>query len=106
MSEEQEPFVHRDGSTSPPRASKADRGPVMNAVTAPGRVPCPVPTCTNDAPSGYVMCLGCWALLPRHERIAVDATFNACRRQNTKANQNRHRIARTNAVRTATELRS
>lgn len=82
----------------------------MSAAPAPGRARCPVPGCTNDFPSAgpmalQLMCMSCWGRLPQYVRISVDATLNACRRQNTKANQARHHVARTNAISMAQELR-
>ena len=76
------------------------------ATAAPGRRPCPVLTCSNDAPSGQLMCLACWGRLPRYARLSVDSTLAACRRQNTRANRARHEAARANAVRLAAEFRS
>lgn len=78
----------------------------MSGSLAPDRRPCPVVTCTNTVPSGQVMCIPCWEVLPSYVRQAVTLTATKAGRHPTAHSKAARDQARDSAIRTAAGMRS
>lgn len=78
----------------------------VSASVAPDRRPCPVATCRNTVPSGQVMCVACWEVLPAYVRQSVAQTALKAGRHPTAHSKAARDQARDSAVRIAAGLRS
>lgn len=78
----------------------------MSASLAPDRRPCPVVTCRNTVPSGQVMCVACWEVLPTYVRQSVAQTATKAGRHPTTHSKQARDRARDSAIRMAAGMRS